>query len=80
MSRPSEKIVLEAFSNERKTNVEIVEYGSTLVSEGYIAPKGTVLYPVKLKYRWFDNVDRTPMEDVVYFYKDEFGKWLWYKK
>jgi len=75
-SRPSESVVVDAFSHYH-TNIKIVEYGNTLVSEGYKAAKGTTLYPVKVNYT-FNNSE---CEGVVYyFYRDEFGKWCKYKK
>ena len=46
-ARPRESLVVEASTVGGYNKVEIVEYGTTLVSEGYIASKGTKLYPVK---------------------------------
>lgn len=75
-SNPPESVVSEMLTASGYPNVRIVEYGSTLVSEGYKAPKGTKLYPVKVTHTFNSRDD----QDVFYFYRDEFGKWQWYIK
>jgi hypothetical protein len=75
-SRPPESTVVQELIQAGCRNVRIVAYGSTLVSEGYKAPKGTKVYPVKVDCTYGDTQYRA----VFYFYRDEFGEWYSYRK